>query len=302
MSDTPWPSLGDFAATRKDRVEARPAWVHPVEPPLAFIAESREVEDLLDTVVALQRAEWLQDGVWLGPRSMADAWRDLVFAARTLDVPLPPAVVSAASSRNQGAFGTDGRAFLHLSSFFLADAPEAERRFVIGQVMGAVAAHHVTWATLRALLVDQGGLRAVASRALGPALEIVLAPVSLGARLWLNGWHRAAEITSDRAGLVVCGDLQAAKRAMLRQALGVRPKVDPDEYLAQVDAMRDDDDPGRFAEALEDRPWTWKRMRALELFARSEVWTATGHIAIGAPLLSAGELRIATDGLLRVGR
>lgn len=302
MSEAPYPSLADFAAAHADARAPLPAWAHPVEPPLGALAESIDIEDLLDTIVAVQRAEWLHDGVWLGPRSMPETWRDLVDVARILDVPLPSAVVSPASSASQGVTGTDGRAFLHLSSFFLSGAPADERRFALGRACGPIAAHHVTWATLRALLVDHGGLRAIARKALGPALEVVLGPVSLGARLWLNSWHRASEITADRAGLLACRDRGAARRAMLRAALGVKPMVNPDDYLAELDAVRDDSSPGKWAEALQDRPWMYKRMHALDLFTRSTLWMEAGHSPLAEPVLAADELRTRTDALLQVGR
>ena len=302
MSEAPYPSLADFAAAHKSAHRPVPAWAHPVEPPLGSLTESIDIEDLLDTIVAVQRAEWLHDGVWLGPRTMPEVWRDLVDVARILDVPLPPAVVSPSPSSSQGVTGTDGRAFLHLSTFFLAGVPADERRFALGRACGPIAAHHVTWSTLRALLVDHGGLRAIASKALGPALEIVLGPVSLGARLWLNGWHRASEITANRAGLLACADRHAARKSMLRAALGVRPGVTPDDYLAELDAVRDDSSPGKWAEALQDRPWMHKRMRALDLFARSTLWMDAGHSPLAEPILDADELRTRIDALLQVGR
>lgn len=297
----PYPSLAAFAETPAAATDAPPAWVHAVPDPLGMLGEGgrRRLDELLDTVVAVQRAEWLNDGVWIGPNALPDAWHDLFDAARLLQIELPPAVVSACSAQSQGAFGTDARAFLHLSSFFLAGAPAAERRFVIGRSTGQIAARHVSFSTARALLVDQGGLRAIARQAFGPAFELILAPLSLGLRVALASWHRAAEISADRAGLLVCGDYEAARQALLRVALGVRPPVDADGYLAEHDASHDGASPGRFAELLQDRPWLHKRMRALALFARSEPWVSAGHRAMG-PVLSHDELAAETDQLLRI--
>ncbi|MEZ4238524.1 MAG: hypothetical protein R3F59_20695 [Myxococcota bacterium] len=41
------------------------------------------LEDVLDTVVALQRAEWLHDGVYAGPGAMTGVYRDVLHAARS---------------------------------------------------------------------------------------------------------------------------------------------------------------------------------------------------------------------------
>jgi Zn-dependent protease with chaperone function len=270
MSEVPYPSLADFASTwRERREEARPDWVHPVAAPLAVLDDAglrAEVEALLDTIVAVQRAEWVQDGIYLGPRSMPDAYRDLLDVSRTLGVPVPPAVVTPASMRGQNVFGTDGRAFLHLSSFYLQGAKPEERRFVIGRLCGHIAATHVTWLTCYALLVDQGGLRQIARKALGPALEIFLAPISFGAKLALSHWHRAAELTADRAGYLCAGDRDAVRKAMLRMALGVRSDITPDDYLAQLKHLQEDGSPARWAEMLSAQPWMHKRMEALDDF------------------------------------
>lgn len=303
MSAAPYPSLADFAATWSDTPLGTAAFAHPAGEPLAFldtIGVRHDVEALLDTVVALQRAEWLQDGVYVGPRSMPDVYRDVLDAARVLRVAVPPAVVSGVTGMSQGAAGTDARAFLYLSSFFLKGAEPAERRFAIGRLCGHIAARHVSAVTLYALLVDQGGLRKLASRALGPALEVLLAPVSLGARVALSRWHRAAEVTADRAGLLCAGDLDAAARAMLRASLGTRPDVSPQEYLDALDAAGADRSPGRYAELLASQPFTHKRIRALELFARSEAWASFGHAPRGGPPLAKAELDAETERLLGV--
>jgi hypothetical protein len=303
MSAAPYISLADYAAGFTERgEEAAPAYVHPTGPPVHLTEESalaERLEEILDTVVALQRADWLQDGVYLGPRAMGPVYRDLLECARTLGVAVPPAVVAGCTMSAQGAFGTNDRAFLLLSSFYLRGADRGERRFLLGRLCGHIHARQATWGTLYALLVDHNGIRRVGRRYLGPTLEVVLAPMSLGARLALSRWHRAAEITADRAGLLTCGDLDAARRALLRLALGVRPDVDPADYLDTLRGVRSDDSPARWTELLASQPWMHKRMQALELFARSETWAELGGSPSPDPL-SRERLDQRTEALLRV--
>lgn len=304
MSTAPYISLAAFADQFAEHAgSAEPDWVHPTGPPV-HVAEgsalAERLEEVLDTVVALQRADWLQDGVYLGPRAMGHVYRDLLESARALDVAVPPAVVTGCNMSAQGAFGTNDRAFLLLSSFFLRGADRDERRFLIGRLLGHIRAHQITWGTCYALLVDHNGLRRVGRRYLGPTLEVVLAPLSLGARLALSRWHRAAEVTADRAGLIACGDLESARRAMLRLALGVRPDVDPADYLDTLRGVRSEDSPGRWAELLSSQPWMYKRMLALELFARSDAWAARTGEAHPDPLTREA-LDQRTNALLKVG-
>jgi hypothetical protein len=300
MSDVPYLPLADFAAAFDPTGGNLPAWVHPdaaAQTVLDAGGLRNRFEDVLDTVVALQRAEWLHDGVYAGPGAMPGVYRDVLHAARALKVAVPPAILAGTGLKAQGCFGTDGRAFLYLSTFFFDPASEGERRFMAGRLVGHIAARQVTASTLYALLVDANGLRSMARRNLGPVFEVVLAPLSVGVRLALSRWHRAAEITADRAGLLCCGDTEAAGAALLRQSLGRTPNVDVATYLDQLKVARSA--PGRWTELLADQPFTHKRMEAMALFARSELWTTlTGEPVIDP--LSRDELDRRTSRLLGV--
>lgn len=266
--------LADFAATWADRAE-RPAWAPPDSEsplPLDHLGLRTRVEDVVDTVVALQRGEWLHDGVYVGPRTNHEVYRDVLHCARTLQVSVPPAILTSGVMRTQRTAGTDARPFLVLSSFFFRAAEPAERRFVAGRLLGHVALQQVTSISLFGLVVDHGGVRQVARRAVGPLLEVVLAPIGLGMRLALSRWHRAAELAADRAGLLCCKDVDAARTALLRMALAVNPDIDPDAYLDQLRDAADGGSPGRWAELLASEPWMHKRMKHLSLFAESKLY------------------------------
>ena len=301
--EVPWPSLATWAATTP--ISASPAWGHPSPDALGWLDRAGirgQLDDLLDTVVVLQRAEWLQDGVYVGPRTTPDAWTDVIAACRALSHPVPPAILGA--GRGPGVLGTDRRAFLHLPALFLASAKPAERRFAVGRLVGHVAAKQVSAVTLYALLADQGGLRRLATRALGPTLEIVLAPLSLGARVALSSAQRTHELVADRAGLL-CADpdpaaaIDAAGRAMLRLALGTVPEGSPADYLDALEHAHSSGSPGRFAELWSAQPWLHKRLLALEAFVASDAWVAHGRTRRGAPL-DDDALAARTTELLRV--
>jgi hypothetical protein len=273
---TPHISFADFATHFLDEERARPSWVIPgvaIPAALEELAVRRRVDDVLDTVVAMQRADWLQQGLYVGPQALGFVYRDLLMASRVLRVSVPPAIVSGCGYGQQNVFGTDTRSFLRLSSLFFAESvPEGERRFVLGRLCGHIAARQVTANTLYALVVDQGGLRKALTRNLGPVLEFVLGPASMAVRLGLSRWHRAAEMSADRAGLLCTGNLADGQRALLRIALGGRPGVNVDEYLRQLGSAGWTGSPGRWTELLAGEPWMHKRMKALELFSRSTLF------------------------------
>ena len=266
MTTEPPPiSLADFALTWAQTSDPPPWAPDDHTRPLAAIAgAARErMEDVLDTVVALQRAEWLQDGVFVGPRTAPDVYGDLLHCAQTLDVAVPPAILTRGVLESQRVVGTDPRPLLILSSGFHSLATVEERRFVIGRLLGHCALRHVTDLTTYALLVDQGGVRAVARRAVGPLLELALAPLGLGMRMALSQWHRSAELAADRAGLLAAADLEASQRALLRIALGVTPDADAQAYLDQLGRNTDAQSPGQWVEWLSNQPFMHKRMKAL---------------------------------------
>jgi hypothetical protein len=277
----PYPTIEEFAASdlMSDDAWSRPPWACGPDP-MAILDPTRvrpQLEDLLDTLVAVQRAEWLQDGVYAGPRSLPDAYRDLLECCRVLKIPMPPTIVAGAAARSQATLGTDARPFLLLSSFFLQGATEPERRFLIGRLCGHIRARQVTWGTTYALLVDQGGFRQLAARALGPALDVVLGPVSMVARLALSRAHRAAELTADRAGLLCASRdpavaKEAAMRAFLRMTLGVNADVDPAAWVAQLRSAHADGSPSRFVELLSSTPGMHARWAALDAFSRSALY------------------------------
>jgi hypothetical protein len=303
LEPAPYPSLADFAATWSDRdpsERAAFALDFGAALPVLPAAVRDRLEEVLDTVTSLQRADWLQGGVYVGPRAMPELYRDTLEVARRLEVALPSVIVSRVGMAGQGTFGTDSRAFLLLSSFYVKPATRVERRFLVGRQIGHIAAHQVTWITLYALIVDANGLRKLGRRALGPTLEVFLAPLSMGLRIALSRWHRVAELTADRAGLIACEDLHGARLALLRMALGTRPDMSPEDYLDHNRSQREDG-PGKWAELLADRPWLYKRMQALELFADSQRYADIMGLTDSGDLMDDETLKRRTAALLQVG-
>lgn len=275
-------SLADFATHFSAPTEV-PRWVLPEAAQPTFLAAPgtrRRIEDVLDTVIALQLAGWMQDGVFASPATLPALYDDLLVCARTLGVAVPPAVQAGCSLSAQGAYGTDGNAYLYLSSYFVDPAKPPERRFWVGKLIGHIAARHVTTSTLFALVVDDQGLRQLAKKAVGPVLDVILAPLSLGVRVALSRWHRAAQLSADRAGLICNNDVDGAGRALLRLSLGTGTRVAPADYLDALKALRGEGNPGRWAELIQAHPWTHKRLAALDLFARSECFRDAGGDAI----------------------
>jgi tellurite resistance protein len=158
-----------------------------------------------------------------------------------------------------------GRLFIILSSGLLEAFEPDELRFVAGHEFG----HH---------LFDHHGipLQALATRRAG------LPP---GTILELFGWQRYAEISADRAGVLCAGGGAPAAAALFKLASGLRGgrvQVRIDQFLAQVGDLRDEaarlerSEEAPRADWFATHPFSPLRVKAVDLFARSELMTEGG--------------------------
>ncbi len=146
---------------------------------------------------------------------------------------------------------------------------DAELRHVVGHELAHALYDHTRLPMpLTAMVEDLAG--PIVGRA--KAMELYL-------------WSRAAELSADRVGLLCAGDVDAAARAFLKLASGLEDRdlgdIDAEAYASQADSLaaapvarlkpREDDDT---VEAYSTHPYPPLRLRALRLFAGSDVWFA----------------------------
>ena len=157
----------------------------------------------------------------------------------------------------------DGKLFVMFSSSLLEKFDGGELKFVIGHEFG----HHVyNHHDIPIGYLLRGGKRP------DPRLA-----------LDLFAWSRNAEISADRAGAFCAGDLDAVARGLFKLASGLGDRVirfDLDEFLKQVDEMQvEDAEPGQGApkeDWFSTHPFSPLRVKALQLFQRSELMTGGG--------------------------
>lgn len=142
---------------------------------------------------------------------------------------------------------------LYSALFQLMDRNELS--FILGHELGHVCLGHTR---LNSLL---GGLAGIPSSSSASAL--------LG--MAFLGWNRACEYSADRAGLLACGNLEAAISALVKLVAGPQgagPAALAEAYR-QIDA--EDDSPlGGITEALGSHPLLIKRINHLRAWAASE--------------------------------
>ncbi len=211
------------------------------------------------------RAALLGQSVKVTESQFPSLYKLVAHCASVLQVPVPTVYVTNSPVMNAYTFGTEDDSFIVLHSALVDSFSEKELLFVIGHETGHIQNKHVVYGTVLILLRQMG--------------QLFIGPLILPAELALNAWYRRAEITCDRAGLLCSQDLEAASRSFIKLAVGSKrlsDEVDMKEFLAQHDEAQGSI--GRYMEAFQTHPYLTKRIKALQIFADSELYrTATGH-------------------------
>lgn len=180
-------------------------------------------------------------------------------AAERLTYESPSVYIEQSPVLNAYALGLFGNDTMVLNSALIDGLSEAELCFVIGHELTHVKCGHTFWKIV-------GGSHPVLKM---PGLSV------LGS-LFLKWWSRKAELTADRGGLIACGDLTAALRALVALAVGTRlaKEVDVDQMVRQ--SVASDSNLLSTAAVLDStHPDLGSRIRELLAFARSDVARAS---------------------------
>lgn len=244
--------------------------------PLRMLAEA-----LTAGTVPVQRALHEIQGVAVGPRQFPRLHRMGVACAERLGIGVPQLFVVHDPSPNAFTFATGHVDQLIVLTSGLIDAlDEDELLYVVGHESGHIHNRHIVYNTAWELLTNKVARRilVMAMRMLGPAGWLLsLFDFALTASSWyvFGRWHRCAEITCDRAGLICSGDLDAAMRVngkLHLGAIGDLEGFDSDEYKRQARTW------GkswlRVLELTMSHPPGPKRTDAIERFARCDVYGA----------------------------
>ncbi len=220
---------------------------------------------------ALLRNQYLGTTVRVGPRQLPRIHHIAKDCAERLGVPVPTLYVANSPFMNAYTYGTDEDSFIVVHSKLIDDFTDEELKFVIGHEMGHIQNQHVVYMTALRLLTFQ---RSVLMSLLSPFIKA-----------GLLAWARRAEITCDRAGALCAGDVAVAQRAFLKMACGsskLYGELDIVSYLEQFEEGQKG--VGRWTEIAASHPYLPKRMKALELFAESDIYRASLGLPGGRPL------------------
>jgi Zn-dependent protease with chaperone function len=208
----------------------------------------------------------LGHAVKVSERQFPRIYRITKQASDTLQITMPQVFVVNQPTFNAGTLGTNDDSFIMVHSALIDQYSDEELLTVIGHECGHIHNSHVAYLTALHYLTYMAGM----------FLPWILQPALVA----LRTWSRRAEITCDRAGMLVARDQAAAERAITKLAVGSRKLYEEfnlDAFLEQHE--EGSQGIGKYMEVFATHPWLPKRVLAMRVFGDSQLY----HKAVGAP-------------------
>jgi Zn-dependent protease with chaperone function len=224
-------SVPDRARVRLTGISSR-AYEHPADrSALVALRKLSGFDVLLSKLFGLFnerafRLTYLAGAVKVSERQFPHIYALVRDGSYILDLPeVPEVFVVQKPEVNAMAIGRD-RPFIVITTGLANLHDEEELRFVIGHELGHILSGHAVYRTMLLILI-------------GLAQRIAWMPIGyLGLRaiIWgLEEWFRKSELSCDRAGLLACQDLDAARRALMKLAGGpYLSELNPDAFREQA--------------------------------------------------------------------
>jgi len=224
---------------------------------------------LVATQASLTLQEINQNAVCATPTTFPDVYEIGCECARRLGTPIPNIYIYPSTQINAYAVSTEEtEPVIVIYSALYERVTPGELKVVIGHECGHFHNHHGTYQILVDVLLEQGAI-GVGMLAGIKAMNFL----TQGATLALKAWSRAAEVTSDRAGMI-CADsledcLSLQAKLMYGGAFGEH-QVDYESLKEQLKLQMSN--AMRYLELDYDHPVNVRRMLAMEEFAKCRVY------------------------------
>jgi Zn-dependent protease with chaperone function len=214
----------------------------------------------------LGKHQLLGHAVKVSDRQFPRIHRITKTACDRLQITMPQVFVVNSPVFNAGTLGTNDDSFIMVHSALVNEYSDEELLTVIGHECGHIHNSHVAYLTALHYLTYMAGM----------FLPWILQPALVA----LRTWSRRAEITCDRAGMLVSGDQAASERAITKLAVGSRKLYEEfnlDAFLEQHE--EGSHGIGKYMEVFATHPWLPKRVLAMRVFGDSQLF----HTAVGQP-------------------
>ncbi len=224
-------SVPDRARVRLTGISSR-AYEHPADrSALVALRKLSGFDVLLRKLFGLfneraLRLSYLANGVRVSEVQFPNIYSLVRDGSYILDLPdVPEVFVQQTPVVNAMALGKD-RPFIVITTGLINLHDEEELRFVVGHELGHVLSGHAVYRTMLMYLIN------LAARiAWMPIGYIGVKAIVFG----LEEWFRKSELSCDRAGLLACQDVDAARRALMKIAGGAQlSELNPDAFREQA--------------------------------------------------------------------
>src|SRR5215203_963910 len=177
------------------------------------------------------RVMFMASAVKVTPKQCPDLHAKLQIACTTLGVDMPDMFIQQNPLVNAFTGGVE-RPVIVLHSALIERLSDEETLAVIAHEVGHIHAEHVLYLTAARLMEALANLSVAR---LIPGSEIVKFIVSAGISSALLAWARRAELSCDRAALLVTQDAHVIGRTMMKLAGGTfASRIDYDLFLQQA--------------------------------------------------------------------
>src|SRR5580698_10919698 len=229
----------------------------------------------------LGQHQLLGNAVKVSQRQFPRIHRVTETAAGVLGIAPPQVFIVNSPTLNAATFGTNDDSFIVVHSALVDHYSEEELLAVIGHECGHIHNSHVAYLTALHFLTYMAGM----------FVPWILQPALVA----LRTWSRRAEITCDRAGMLVSGDQRVAERAITKLAVGshkLHEEFNIDAFLEQhEEASRGI---GKFMELFATHPWLPKLVLAMRVFAQSRLYRAAAGLGDAGLPMSEVDSRVAS--------
>ncbi|HLM02432.1 MAG TPA: M48 family metallopeptidase [Pyrinomonadaceae bacterium] len=212
-------------------------YIHPADSKaLAALRAIPGIDSALKKLLAVTgesaiRVSFMASAVKVTPKQCPDLHAKLQIACTTLGVDMPELYVQQNPIVNAFTGGVE-KPIIVLHSALIERLTDEETLAVIAHEVGHIHSEHVLYLTAARLL------EALANASLGkliPGSEIIKFLISAGISSALLAWARRAELSCDRAAMLVCQDEHVIGRTMMKLCGGTfASKIDYDLFLEQA--------------------------------------------------------------------
>jgi Zn-dependent protease with chaperone function len=227
LSDKPHKKFADLD---KDQ------YIHPADSrALAALRAIPGIDSALKKLLAITgesaiRVIFTASAIKVTPKQCPDLHAKLQIACTTLGVDMPDLFVQQNPVANAFTGGVE-RPVVVLYSQLIERLTDEEVLAVVAHEVGHIHAEHVLYLTAARLIEFLAKSAVLAS----PLIPIVKEILTLTMRSALLAWARRAELSCDRAALLVTQDAHVIGRTMMKLAGGTyASRVDYEQFLAQA--------------------------------------------------------------------